>query len=521
MMINENTSLSEIDVIKNEEQLLTFIPKSVLGSLFKNFSITFFMLKPDKQYGYRFLYMGKSVERLLGFKSMDFVSDAGLWLRLIHDQDRPFLLKNGRRHLEHKYQKLTYRMKNCEGKYRWLRDELHPVFKDGKLDYFVGLWVDVSDEKSFEELSKENMTRFQTLIAASGQIIWSTDASGQVVEDVPGWRAFTGQSLEQVKGEGWLSSIHPEDLSNVQKAWNHALATKTDFKGEFRIRRHDGVYRWFIVRAVPVRNEGVGVHGWIGACADITEQVEREELLENYAARLEQSNRDLQEFAYIASHDLQEPARKILAFGDRLFAKYKNRLDEQGADYLKRMMNASKRMQNLINSLLTLSRVETRGKPFERIDLSRIVDEVISDLELNIKQVKGQINTEKLPSIEADETQIYQLFENLIRNALKFHRKDVTPRIKVYCSKKRSNNRRVTIVVEDNGIGIETQYADRIFKPFQRLHARDEYEGSGMGLAICRRIVERHHGKIYFESELNKGTKFFVELPVKQKKEKI
>jgi signal transduction histidine kinase len=203
----------------------------------------------------------------------------------------------------------------------------------------------------------------------------------------------------------------------------------------------------------------------------------------------------------------------VLAFGDRLASKYGDLLDETGRDYLKRMRDASQRMQILINDLLSFSRVSTRAQPFTEVDLNIIAQDVISDLEHQIERTHGRVDIGDLPTIEADPTQIHQLLQNLINNALKFHQDGVHPLIQV--SGEILGNK-CQILVIDNGIGFDTQYLDRIFKPFQRLHARQEFEGSGMGLAICRRIVERHGGEITAFSTPGEGSTFVVTLPIYQ-----
>ena len=240
----------------------------------------------------------------------------------------------------------------------------------------------------------------------------------------------------------------------------------------------------------------------------------REEMIESYSARLERSNRDLQDFAYVASHDLQEPLRKVIAFGDRLVADYEEALDETGRDYLERMRDASKRMQTLISDLLAFSRVTTKGKPFTPVDLSIVAQDVVSDLEYRIEQTGGQVAIDPLPMVEADPTQMHQLLQNLVGNALKFHQADRQPVIKI--SGNSGDDRTCRIIVDDNGIGFEPKFTERIFQPFQRLHLRREYEGSGMGLAICRRIAERHGGDITAKSTPGEGATFIVTLPLQQ-----
>jgi PAS domain S-box-containing protein len=236
---------------------------------------------------------------------------------------------------------------------------------------------------------------------------------------------------------------------------------------------------------------------------------------------LARSNAELQEFAYIASHDLQEPLRKIQAFGDRLQAQFSQKLGDRGKDYLERMHNAAERMQALINDLLSLSQVTTKAQPFVQVDLNLIVQEVLIDLELTIEQTSGQVEVGQLATIEADPLQIRQLLQNLIGNALKFHRPNIKPVVKVNSqiikleqeSVEKVVVRVCQITIEDNGIGFDEKYLDRIFNVFQRLHSRSEYEGTGMGLAICRKVVERHGGSITATSKPGQGATFIVTLP--------
>jgi len=241
-------------------------------------------------------------------------------------------------------------------------------------------------------------------------------------------------------------------------------------------------------------------------------------------AQLQRNNQELQDFAYVASHDLQEPLRKIQAFGDRLQTKCKEALSEQGHDYLERMQNAARRMQTLINDLLTFSRVTTKATPFVPVDLTKVTHEVLADLEVRLEQTEGRVEVGDLPTIDADPTQMRQLFQNLIGNALKFRREGEAPIVRV-CGQHRlsqagclTGNASATelchITVTDNGIGFDEKYLDRIFNVFQRLHGRNVYEGTGIGLAVCRKIVERHGGSITAHSTPGQGATFIVTLPV-------
>ena len=251
------------------------------------------------------------------------------------------------------------------------------------------------------------------------------------------------------------------------------------------------------------------------AIRDITERHRTQERLEEFARRLQVSNQELQQFATVASHDLQEPLRKIQTFADRLQSKCGAALGDQGRDYLARMQNAATRMRKLINDLLSISRVTTTGQAFVPVDLVKATHEVVADLEGLIQQVGGRVEVGSMPSIEADPLQIRQLVQNLIGNGLKFHRPGTPPVVTV---SGHQVNHQVQIFVQDNGIGFAPTYRERIFELFQRLHGRDDYEGTGIGLAICRKIAERHGGTITANGSPGEGATFIVTLPVHQPK---
>ena len=250
---------------------------------------------------------------------------------------------------------------------------------------------------------------------------------------------------------------------------------------------------------------------YICSLRDISERKEAERQLRTYADDLERSNRELQDFAYIASHDLQEPLRKIQTFGSRLQDNADNGLGEKEQDYLHRMMNAAGRMQTLINDLLEFSRVTTKANPLVAVDLNETVEEVMSDLEVAAKEAEAQFDIGSLPTVDADPTQMRQLFQNLMGNAIKFRCTD-PPHISI--QSEQNGGDMVKIHVRDNGIGIEPKYSERVFQVFQRLHSRSEYDGTGIGLAICRKIVDRHGGTIVATKNEGVGSTFTIELPL-------
>jgi signal transduction histidine kinase len=245
--------------------------------------------------------------------------------------------------------------------------------------------------------------------------------------------------------------------------------------------------------------------------------------LSRYTVKLEQSNRELQDFAYVASHDLQEPLRKIQVFSGRVREENQERLDETSLDFLDRVVNAAQRMQHLIEALLEYSRIATKQQPFRPVDLGQVAREVAGDLDALVAQTRGRIEVGSMPVIEADAVQMRQVLQNLVANALKYHRPDTPPQVRVEgrCPDPDAESAVCEITVSDNGIGFDERYLDKIFTPFQRLHGKKQYQGTGMGLAIVRRIVERHGGTVTARSTPGTGSAFVVTLPMAREGEGV
>jgi PAS domain S-box-containing protein len=314
--------------------------------------------------------------------------------------------------------------------------------------------------------------------------------------------AFTVSFMKDAAGEPTTAVVVLKDITEIKRTEDKLKQSLAELEASRKAALNMMTDAEMARRAAELANEDLE--------REIAERLRVE-------AELARSNRELEQFAYVASHDLQEPLRKVQVFGERLKAKQAHAFDEQGLDYLERMQDAARRMQRMINDLLTFSRVATRVEPFVPVDLCRVAREAVSDLEIQIERTGGRIVIGDLPTLEADPSQMRQLLENLIGNGLKFHRQGVAPVVEITSKRiEGPEGELCQVLVKDNGIGFDEKYLDRIFKPFQRLHGRGKYPGTGIGLAICRRIAERHGGDITAHSAPGAGATFIVTLPVKQ-----
>jgi len=377
--------------------------------------------------------------------------------------------------------------------------------------------------------------RKTAILDAALDCIISIDKTGKVTEFNPAAEETFGYQRADALGRELADLIIPPNLRDAhRKGLAHYLKTGEGPVLNRRVEvpgvRSDGSELPLELSITRIRVKGPAQ--FTAYLRDITERKEAEnamqranEFLEERVAErtaeledanvaLSRSNQELDQFASVASHDLQEPLRKIQAFGDRLNKKFAAQLGEQGRLYVERMGYSATRMRTLIDSLLTFSRVTTKAEPFVPTELEEIANEVVEDLEGRLQEVDGRVEIGKLPKINADPLQMRQLFQNLIANGLKFRRSEEPPVVKV--DAKIDGGELCEISFADNGIGFEEVYLDRIFDVFQRLHGRQEYDGTGMGLAIVRKIVERHGGTITATSELEKGSTFLVTLPVRQ-----
>jgi PAS domain S-box-containing protein len=303
--------------------------------------------------------------------------------------------------------------------------------------------------------------------------------------------------------------VHPEDRKDVEEYPAETLESSVSHSQEFRIITKSGETRWIDHQCFPICDETGRVIGRRGMNLDVTERKQAEKELKNTLIDLERSNQELEQFAYVASHDLQEPLRMISSFTQLLARRYQGRLDQDADEFIAYALEGTENMQRLINDLLAYSRVGTHGKPPAPTSSGQALDRALENLKLTIEESGAEVSGGDLPVVGADDVQLTQLFQNLVANAIKF-RSAKPLEIRIDCE---ARGGEWVFSVRDNGIGIDPQYFDRIFIVFQRLHERGKYPGTGIGLAVCKKIVQRHGGRIWVESEPGKGSTFFFSLP--------
>jgi len=386
---------------------------------------------------------------------------------------------------------------------------------------------DITEYKKKEDALIESEALFRFMAEAMPQMVWTADEQGRRNFFNEQWINYTGLSLEELEGWNWTRIIHPEDLDQYLAKWEHSILSGKDFEFEVRLLKNDGSYRWHLVRGVARKDPFGKVLMWVGTNTDIQEQKAFAEELEHRVKErtyeLERSNSELEQFVYVTSHDLQEPLRKIRMFGEMLMNSY-NHLDDTSKKYLDKVNATALRMSTLLKELLNYTQLNKEYE-FKEVDLNTVVEQVLIDLELVISQKQAKVNVGSLPVIRAVSVQMHQLFYNLINNALKFSKADVPPQVTItYRVAEREEVEKLEnlqhdirychIVVQDNGIGFRQKSAEQIFNIFQRLHNRSEYSGTGIGLAICKKVVTNHYGDIYAVSEAGQGAAFHILLPM-------
>lgn len=375
----------------------------------------------------------------------------------------------------------------------------------GAIVRISGAFQDVSDRKRAQREAQRLADRLRTTLESITDGFYTLDENWRFSYLNQEGAQQLGVNVEETLGQMVWTAFPGSYESELGHIYRQAIATGEAAHFE---TYYEPFGRWFEVHAYP-SEDGLAVY-----FRDVSERRQTEQNLRITLRELERSNQELQEFAFVASHDLQEPLRKIQAFSDRLIARTSN-LDDESQDYLRRMASAAGRMQTLIIDLLNYSRVNTRGLPLQPLSLDQVLDDVLVDMEASLDQASAIVERQPLPTIQGDAGQFRQVFQNLLSNALKFQSADNQPLIQIYSELTEAGQLRLCIA--DNGIGFDEKYLDRIFNPFQRLHSRDAYAGTGIGLAIVKKIIERHGATITAKSIPGQGSVFFITFPVTEK----
>lgn len=404
------------------------------------------------------------------------------------------------------------------------------TYKTGEPDsnLVAVLFTDVTDRKVSEERITRSEERFRSLANAMPQLVWVAEPNGDITYYNDYVALFEGATKRDDGTWSWEGLLHPDDVEGTLAAWRDAIDRKVVYERELRVRLKNAGYRWYLSRAIPQYNEDGHLVKWFGTSTDIHHQKtfseQMEELVGVRTRELQRSNEDLQQFAHVASHDLKEPLRKIKTFSDRMKEEFSSILPDRAAAYLTKIEKGADRMYDMIDGVLLYSSMEAIRETAEEVDLNDIMQNIQNDLEIIINKKGAVIKCAVLPPVEGVPVLLHQLFYNLINNSLKFAKNNITPRISITAEEEMpgsqltqylpSGKTYVRIRLEDNGIGFDQNDAEKIFKTFARLNPKDKYEGTGLGLSLCNKIVERHNGKIWAEGKPGEGAVFNMLLPV-------
>jgi PAS domain S-box-containing protein len=429
----------------------------------------------------------------------------------------------------------------------WQQLGFSGTLTDVKIESFANYFRNEPPLSAYDELRRKNLllqdlaekireseNDYRTLTDTLPLMMFSVNNRG-IISYTNRWlMEFLGTVPKEFSSGGWQNFVHPADYNAFVKDLQAAVQRQIPLSGQYRFReKSTGNFLWHIFSVIPLKNDKEVVMRWIGFIVDIHAQkqieqtlkdnrelkeiqqqlVHNQEELQRKVIELNRSNYELEQFAHLASHDLQEPLRKLFFYSDALKQKYGNIVDESGQAMLNNMTSAASRMKELISDLLNYSQLQQQKLQFEMVDLNQIMQEIVRDLDLHIKEKNAVLEIAELPVITGNSMRLRQLFSNLISNSLKYSRKEVPPRIQIALT---SANGKVVISVKDNGIGFEEQYKEKIFELFERLHTRDKFPGTGIGLSICKRITELHQGTISAQSEPNEYSIFEVTLPLTQ-----
>jgi len=475
-------------------------------------------------------YTGTTLEEMEGWG----------WKSVQHPEQLPLVEKQWRQciHSGEPFE-MVVPLKGADQKYRPFLTSVIPMHdKKGKVIRWIGTNTDISEQIKQSDIILESEKKFRQLAELMPQKVWTADAQGNKTYFNRTFLDYVGVSLEKINDWDWKKITHPDDFDENERRWKRSTSTGKDFVTESRFLRHDGVYLWHLTLAVPLKDDMGKIISWIGTKTEIQDQKNQKEVLEIAVQNrteelieankaLKNVNKELEAFTYVSSHDMQEPLRKIQTFAGILMDKESQNLSDNGKNYFRLMQNAAQRMQTLIQDLLAFSRLNTSDREFERTDLNTLIEEVKSEFKETSVEKKAIIEVKGICEVDIIPFQFRQLIHNLISNALKFSNPKVPPHIIISTTIIKFGQKNIAnlkfgeeychITVSDNGIGFENEFSEKIFEVFQKLHGKDEYAGTGIGLAIVKKIIKIHNGLITATSELNKGATFDIYIPTSQK----
>lgn len=466
------------------------------------------------------LYISPACRSVLGCEPSDFIGRS--LVEFAHPDDRRVVLDCVRLDLAQTTDRcsIIWRIRHHAGHYVWVETDWRVIYQpDGAVDKLLCLTRNITERMHAEIALRESEERFRLLADHAPVLIWLADRVDNLTFFNQSWLAFTGRTMAQEVGQGWLEDIHPDDRSAGLRVYEDAFAAREPYTTEYRLRRCDGQYRWVMETGTPRFDANGDFLGFIGSCVDIHQRKEFEDAIQHLnldlsrqAAQLQLAYQEMEAFTYSVSHDLRAPLRAINGFSRILMEDYAHELSDEALHCLQRVSANALRMSDLIDNLLLLSWVGRKKLVRTQVDMAALAREAFDEVYSPAEYPRSVIEIRHLPPCSGDPALLKQVFVNLLANALKFSRHKPQPHIIVDGYQDMIDG--VVYVVRDNGAGFDAAYADKLFGVFQRLHDETEFEGTGVGLAIVQRIIHRHHGRIRAESALDQGAAFYFTIGV-------